>query len=127
MMKLTNGEIFVVREPLLKLLGMQLPVKTSFQIAKLANKLNEQLKVIEDVRNGLVRKYGKENLEKRGQLSVNPEDEGYPKFVSDFNELMAQETELVFEKIKLPIEIDGKPLQIEPSILMALEKFVEIE
>lgn len=126
-MKLTNGEIFVVREPLLKLLGMQLPVKTSFQIAKLANKLNEQLKVIEDVRNGLVRKYGKENLEKRGQLSVNPEDEGYPKFVSDFNELMAQETELVFEKIKLPIEIDGKPLQIEPSILMALEKFVEIE
>jgi len=38
-----------------------------------------------------------------------------------------QETELVVTQISLPSEVDGKPLNIEPSILMALEKFVEVE
>lgn len=126
-MKLKNGEIFVAKEPLQKLLEMSLPVKSSLQVARLANKLNEQLKIIDDVRNGLIRKYGKADLKEKGQLRVDPETEDFGKFVIDFNELMEQEVEVVLEKVKLPTEIDGKPLQIEPSVLMGLEKFVEVE
>ena len=135
-MKLKNGEIFASAEPLKKLLEVKLPVKSSLALAKLANKLNEQLKVIEDVRNGLIRTYGKETLEQKGQLRVDPEDENFPKFVEQFNELMEQEVEVVFDLVKLPEKVVAKcdkcetiiekPLEIEASILMALEKFIEV-
>jgi len=136
-MKLNNGEIFTASEPLKKLLEVKLPVKSSLALARLANKLQEQLKIIEDVRNGLIRTYGKENLEQKGQLRIDPGDENFPKFVEQFNELMEQEVEVVLEKVKLPEKvvekcdkceaIIGKPLQIEASVLMALEKFIEVE
>lgn len=58
-MKLNNGEIFTASEPLKKLLEEKFPVKVSYGLAKLANKLQEQLKVIDDVRNGLIKTYGK--------------------------------------------------------------------
>lgn len=125
-MEVTNGEIWACREPLGKLAQMELPVKTSLQVARLAIKFGEQFKVIEDVRNGLIRKYGKPD-EKTKQISVEPKNKDFPKFVADFNELMAQTTELVFDKVKLPSMVDGKPFQIEPSILVPLEKFVEVE
>lgn len=126
-MKLLNGEIFNAREPLQKLMEKQLPVKVSYGLAKLANKLNDQFKVIEDVRMGLIRKYGEADKERPQQISVNPEGEKYPKFVEELTELMNQEVEVVIQKVKLPQEVDGKPLQIEPNILMALMQFVEVE
>ena len=125
-MKVTNGEIWASREPLGKLAQMSLPVKTSLQVARLANRFAEQFRVIDDVRNGLIRKYGKPD-EKTKQIAVAPKDKDFEKFVADFNQLMAETTELVFDKVKLPNMVDGKPFQIEPSILMALEKFVEVE
>jgi len=132
-MKLTNGDIFSASEPLKKLMDIKLPVKTSYQLAKLASKLNEQLKVIDEVRNGLVRSYGEE---KDGKIEVMPENPNFPKFVDEFNELMAQEVEVVFEKVKLPETVAAtcdkchhnmdKALEIEPSALMALDKFIEV-
>lgn len=136
-MKVKNGEIFISREPLQKLLEMKLPVKASYQVAKLANRFNEQLKVIDDVRNGLIRKYGKPDPEKGGQLRIDPANENWEKFIAEFNELMELEIEMVIEKIGIPEKVTGTCdkcnhnmdiiLQIEPSILMALEKFVVIQ
>ena len=57
-MKLNNGEIFNAREPLQKLLQEKIPVKVSYGLAKLANGLNNQLKIIDDFRNGLIKTYG---------------------------------------------------------------------
>lgn len=125
-MKLLNGEIFNAREPLQKLLGKELPVKVSYGLAKLANKLQEQLKVLDDVRNGLVKKYGEPDKENPGQISVKQDSGNFEKFVAEVTELMNQEVEVVIEKVKLPQEVDGKPLQIEPNILMALMQFVEV-
>lgn len=125
-MKLLNGEIFNAREPLQTLMGKELPVKVAYGLAKMANKLNEQFKVIEDVRMGLIRKYGEADKENPQQIAVKLESENYPKFVAEVTELMNQEVEVVIEKVKLPQEVDGKPLQIEPSILMALMQFVEV-
>lgn len=125
-MKLLNGEIFNSREPLQTLMGKELPVKVSYGLAKMANKLNEQLKVIDDVRNGLIKKYGEADKERPQQISVKQDGENFEKFVAEVEELMNQKVEMVIEKVKLPQEVDGKPLQIEPNILMALMQFVEV-
>jgi len=113
--------------------GMKLPVMISLQVAKLASKLSEPTRVIEDVRLGLVNKYGQ--TQESGEVAVifpndplgRPTSLDWQNFAKEFEELMSAETEIDAEKIKLPQEIDGKPLQIEPSILIALEKFIDVE
>ena len=95
-MKLKNGEVFAAREPLQNLMSVKLPVKASYNVAKLANKLNEQLKVIDDVRNGLIKKYGEE---KDGQIIVAQDSENFVKFAEEIGELMEKEEKLFFEAI----------------------------
>ncbi len=119
-MKLKNGEIYNARDPLQKLMEQKFPVKISYGLAKLANKLNPELKAIEDVKNGLIRKYGASD--EKGNVSVKPEQENWGKFIDEFAELMETDVEVVFEKVK----ISDTGLEIEPSILMALEKFIEV-
>ena len=131
-MEITNEEILNSREPLQMLSGMKLPVKVSFQIAKLAVKLNEPYGIATEVKNKLINQYGQE--QKGGEVSVvmpndllhRPVTPNWEKFLVEYNELLAQKVELDIEKVQLPSEIDGKPLQIEPSILMALGKFIDI-
>lgn len=126
-MKFTNGEIFMAKEPLQKLMEQKFPVKVAYGLAKLSNKLNDQFKVIDEVRNGLIKTYGEVDPENPRQITVKPESEGFQKFADEMDELFAQEVEVVFEKVKLPQEVDGNQLQLEPNILMALEKFIEVE
>jgi len=125
--KLTNGEIFNASEPLKKLLEEKFPVKVSYGLAKLASKLNDQLKVIDAVRNGLIKTYGEPDKDNPQQIKVDPQGKKWGKFVEEMNELFNQEVEVVFDKVSLPQEVDGKALEIEPSVLMALEKFVEVK
>ena len=133
-MKVKNGDIFLAREPLAKLMEVKLPVKASYQVAKLANKFNEQLKVIDEVRNGLIRNYGEKD--DKGQTKVSQDNPNYQKFIDEFTELLDQEVEIVIEKVRLPEKVAAtcdkcnhnmdRLLELEPSILMSLEKFVEI-
>jgi len=131
--KVTNEEILNSRESIVMLSGMKLPVMVSLQIAKFSHKASEPFVVFETVRNGLINRYGQQ--QESGEVAVifpndplgRPASPDWEKFVSELNELMSQEVELDVEKIKLPQEIDGKPLQIEPSILIALEKFIDVE
>ena len=133
-MKLTNEDIFQAQEPLRTLVGQKFPVLISYKLSKLVMKLNEQFKVIEEVRTGLIRKYGE--TDDKGRVSVKQESENFPKFVEEFNELMSQEVEVVVKKVKLPERAAAtcdkcnhnmdKAFEIEPNILMALDKFVEV-
>ena len=135
-MKLSNGEIFVAREPLQKLMEQKFPVMVSYKLAKMVSKLNEQMKVIDDVRNGLIRTYGKPDKNNPQQITVPPESKDLAKFAGEMNELLSQEVEVVFDKVKLPEKVAGtcdkcghnmdRMLEIEPSVLMALDKFVEV-
>ena len=132
-MKLTNGEIFNSKEPLGNLMEQKFPVKVAYGLAKLANKLNDQLKIIDGVRNGLIKTYGEE---KNGQIKVEIGSENFPKFVDELTELMNQEVEVVFEKVMLPEKVAAtcdkcshnmdKMFEIEPSVLMVLDKFVGV-
>ncbi len=120
-MKLTNGEIFNAKAPLEKLLNEKLPVKASYGLAKLAAKLNDQLGVIEKVRNGLIQTYGDKDPDNPQQIRVDPRSEGFSKFMGELGELMTQEVEIVFDVVTLP-----DTLEVEPAVLMALDKFIKI-
>lgn len=84
---------------------------------------------------GLVKKYGEADKDNPKQINVDPESENFPKFAEELGELFAQEVEVIFDKVKLPENVAAtcdkcghnmdKMLEIEPNILMALEKFVE--
>ena len=135
-MKLTNGDIWGSQDPLKVLIGLKFPVMVSYKLAKLAMKLNEQFKVIEEVRQGLIKKYGEADKENSLNISIKQDGENFPKFVEEFNELMTQEVEVVIEKVKLPEKVAAtcdkcnhnmdKSFEIEPSILIALDKFIEV-
>ena len=141
-MKVKNAVIFRASESLNKLMDNKIPVKTSSQIAKLAIVLNNPLKVIDDVRNGLVQNHGEKD--KDGSVKVwlpgNPEGHkpspNADKFIEEFNELMEIEEEITFQKVKLPETVAAtcdkcdhnmdKPFEVEPSVLMALDIFIEV-
>ena len=120
-MKLTNAEIFNVKEPLQRLVSMKFPVKTSLALAKLVQKINEHLVPAEQVRDGLVKTYGKVDPKNSQNMVIEPGDENWPKFAEEYAELIDQEVEVVFQKVQLP-----ETLEIEPAIVMALEKFITI-
>ena len=142
-MKLTNGEIFNAKESLDKLLIERMPVKVSYELAKLAHKLSDQYQVISRVRDGLFKTYGETNPSNPQQVRclsmiVETDAEGQmvkdakglphmidnpvdPKFKSEMSELMEQDIEIVFQVVKLP-----ETLEISPTVLMALEKFITI-
>ena len=120
-MKLTNAEIFNAKEPLRQLGNCKLPVVASLALVKLGTKIMEHLKPIEQVRDGLIKTHGSVNPEIPGAIAINPGDENWEKFVVEYDELMAQEVEIVITKVALPAT-----LEIEPAVLMALEKFITI-
>ncbi len=120
-MKLTNAEILNVKEPLQYLIQQKFQVKTSLALIKLVQKLNEFLIPVEQVRDGLIKTYGKPNPKNMSQVILEPEDENWPKFAKEFDELVAQEVEVVFAKVELP-----PTFEIEPATLMALEKFIKV-
>jgi hypothetical protein len=122
-MKLTNGEILAARESFHKLFELKWPVKVSYKLARLGAELNEQLKLIEDVRNSLIKQHGAPN--EKGQFQIKNTDPGWESYVQEWTELLNQETEVPLEgKIKLP---DSGYVNIEPVVLMNLEKFIEVE
>ena len=120
-MKLTNEEIYNVREPLKVISAMTLPVRTALAFVHLARKLNEFLLPIEEVRKGLIKQYGKPSESNPGQFEIQPGAENWEKFISDFRVLMAEEVEVIFVKPEIPVT-----LEIAPAILMPLEKFIKI-
>jgi len=122
-MKLKNGEIFYAAQPLRRLIGEKFPLKTSYELATLVNKLANQLAIIEDVRQGLLRKYGDKNPQ--GQYAITLDSENWDKFGEEINELFDQEVEVELERVKLP-DNTNSPIEIEPSVLMALERFIEM-
>lgn len=116
-MKVKNGELFAAREPLAELLKLKFPVQTSFALAKLANKIKDALKPVDESKDGLIKKYGKEE---NGKVSISADDPNWEAFVKEFDELMNIQTEFVFEKVAL------SNCEVEPAILMDLEKFVTV-
>jgi hypothetical protein len=135
-MKLTNLEIWTANIPLQQLNQQKFPVRVSYALAKLAQKLNEQVKIIDEVRQGLVKKHGEKD-EKTGQPTIQPNTPAMEAFSAEWVDLLKQEVEVdIKETIKLPDKVAAtcdkchhnmdKALEVEPVILLALDKFIEV-
>jgi hypothetical protein len=119
--KITNGEIYNDLRPALgKLIQIKLPVKTAFAVARFVSKVQELVTTIENVRNNLISQYG-ETDERTLRPIINQASQNWEAFVSEYNALMEIEVELPDTKIIIP---DG--VELEASVLLQLEKFVEV-
>ena len=138
-MKLTNGEILEASRRLAELRKLKLPIKTSSDLVKMALKLDEPIKAYDEVRKGLVETYqiyGEKDEAGNDLIKTKGKTEDLQKFISEMNELLGLETEVVISKVKLPEKIAGTcdachhnmdvPLQIEGDILLALDKLIEV-
>lgn len=135
-MEISNGEIWMAKPALDKLAELKIPVRVSLEIARLGIKLNDLFNPVEKVRIKLVQQYGEKDG--KGNIStLNASEENKILFNKAFDELMTEKVELEFKnKIKLPEKVSAacdkcshnmdKPLEIEASLLMNLERFVEV-
>lgn len=87
-------------ESIANLLKLELPVKTAYKLAKLSNAIESELREFEQLRNNLIKKYGKQSGD---EIKIEPTDkETFEKFSSEINELLETEVELNYT----PIDID---------------------
>ncbi len=121
-MKLTIAEIFSAKGPMEELGKAKLPVPVSLAVMKLIKKLNEHLIPAQQVHNNLIKQYGKitEDGPNKGKMAVQPGDENWQNFTEELGELMQQKVDIVHERIALP-----DSLEIEPAVLMVLERFIK--
>lgn len=121
-MKLTNGELDNLQGPLTDLLKEKLPIATSFKLAKLAASLQEPVRVMQTCKEKIYATHGTPDPKNPALVRIDPQGEDFPKFAKDLGELMAQEVDIDFEPVALPGTV-----QITPSVLMALDRFVTVE
>ena len=142
-MRVTNVEALQAQGALSKLLELDLPVLVSVDVALVSNLVDKQVGVFSRVRDKLFKDYSikTEPGETEGSIkfscTAKGENEEETKklqsgnletFGDKFNALLEAKTEdLDFRKIKLPKEIDGKPMLVKSSILKSLTEFVEVE
>jgi len=138
-MKLLNGEIVRASQALTEIRKLKLPIKTSSDLVKMALKLDEPLRAYDEVRKGLLETYqiyAEKDEAGNDLIKTKGTSEDLQKFVSEMDELLQIETEVVIQKVNLPEKIAGTcdkcshnmdvPLQIEGELLLPLEKFVEV-
>ena len=133
--KVSNAEIWSASQPMQSMLGQKFPVMVSYKLAKLANKLQEPIKVIDETRRALVKKHGKKD-EKSGQDMVLPGTPEMEAFSKEWVELMTQVQEIDIEPVRIPEKVAAtcdkchhnmdRMLELEPAILLALDKFIEV-
>lgn len=122
-MEILNAEIYNATEPIKRLLRVKLPGTTSYALVQLAHKLRPQSDIIEEVRQKLIVQHGEPDEKRNGRPHITPEMAGFPKFAEELGELLSQKYEIgEFEKIRLP-----RKIEIEPYVLMALERFIGLE
>ena len=119
-MKVTYGEVILMREALQKLGTLKIPVSSSLKIAKLANKVNKEFQDIDLVRVNLVKQHGV--ADDKGNFSVElatPEEQA--KFWAEYVEALGNKVNIDSDPIKLP-----ENLEVEPATLVPLERFLEV-
>ena len=128
-MKIKTGELKIIAEGLSEILKIDLPVKPSYWLARIANKVESEMMAFETIRMNLIKKYAKKD-KKGGFIFIQDKDKKQQYDISDidafnkeFNELFSQEIEIDVNPIKLDSLGD---IKIKPLILAKLGKIIEI-
>lgn len=105
------------------LMGEKFPAKASYSISRLAKKLEDEFKLLEDARISIVKKHGKEQPD--GSVTISQDDKtALESFISEFNEIL--ESEVDFQFIPLDIDQFGS-ITITPALLNVLDPFLKIQ
>ena len=114
-MKITLGKVVQAVEPLQKLFNESMPIKTTFKLKKLTQEINDNLKIYDESRNTLLKKYGKEDKDNEGVYIVQPKNQ--EALDKEHQELIDTEITLAFEPISADILGD---IQMSPKDLLLL-------
>jgi hypothetical protein len=119
-MKFTIGELLEIKDNLNKLSQIKdIPSLTGYRIATLVRKFFHPIQDADAARNNLIRKYAGPPNEV-GQVQVTPEN--FPKFITELNELFAEEVDLDIREIKLPEDVTLP----DASTLIGLDRFITV-
>ena len=132
--KPTNGELYVGMEAIAKLLAFDFWVSDSIKLRKLKQQLLEPHRLIAEVRDKLIQKYGEEIPLGSGNFVITgpnnpagkPMSKGYLDFLEENAILMLMKADVKFDKIKLQAVVDRKHITLSSNDLEKLDKFVEI-
>lgn len=118
-MKLTLAQIKNAEPTVAKLLSVELPIKVSYRLTRMAKAFADEIKYYEDSRIKLFDKYG-ETLED-GTKKIKSESE--QAFFSDLTTILNEEVEFKFDhKIHIDL-LDG--VKLTPIELSALEPWLD--
>jgi hypothetical protein len=109
-----------------KLTGVSFKGKTAFQVARLLRDLDNEIKIFNETRINLVRKYGMKDengelkVDENGNCSLEPEN--IETFNTELNELLNTTITLNVEPINIEDLSDGS---FTPTDMLALEPFIQ--
>ncbi len=119
-MKLTNGEVWMAKPQLDKLVELELPLKTSLELFKLSKKINEEFIPINQTNQGLIKKHGTVDKDNPKTIGIKPGDANWSDYMEEFAELMSLEIEVDVEKVevKLPEPKEGETIKAKAFIIL---------
>ncbi len=121
-MKLRNGEVFESKDALQRLVDRDdIPLKYAMPLMRMVKKLNEEIVLIEQKKNRLIKKYGAEDKEKQ-TIVVPPNTPEWDSFIKEFEELMSLEVDINITPVKLP-----ETIIIPQKDLIFLTSYLEVE
>lgn len=108
-------------EPVLaKMAKQDVDIKAAYKLSKIFKVLGEELKLIEEFRLKLVKKYAGEEQPDPKNIEVLPENK--EQFIKEYEEFLQQETDVSFEKLSLS-ELEG--ISITPFEGMVLSEILK--
>jgi hypothetical protein len=115
-MKVKLIDIYSSVGSLNKLIDEPLPAKISFKLMKLLNQLNQEVKLIEDQRTKLIKKFA-------GEEGNTVKDENKDQFIKELTEILEESVDISWEPVSIDALGDIKMSVLELSKVQYL--FVE--
>ena len=104
-MKVKLGQIFLSYVNLNTLCNFDVPIKLSYKLFPLHQKAGEQYKLIEDLRNKLIKKYSTQgNAVDQDKIQL---------FIEEFNQFLQEETEFDWKVLKIDLnQLEGNKMSV---------------
>jgi hypothetical protein len=115
-MKLRLLDIKNLEVPLSNLINQRLPLKTSFKLSKVIKEISDNLQLVEEQRQKLIKEYGELNEEDQSITITDPEK--LATFQNEYNEFLKDEIDLNYE----PISIE----ELGPDVNLTLSEVTTI-
>ena len=117
-MEVKLSEIVNAYPKLAEIANKEMPIAESYHFARALSALKAEFDHYETKRHELIRKYGDED--DSGLIRVKPNTDQHNKFIEEINDLLEVEVDVKFD----PINVKNINADLQPSVLMGLDKFV---